>query len=51
MYQVRFRHLRSSGDPLRPHARERGLGDLGVLSRSTTRNSQPAGVSVIEPDR
>jgi len=43
--------LLGSGNRLRTHAGERGLGDLCVLQRSTARNTQTADVSIIEPDR
>lgn len=48
---VRTPRLLGSGNRLRTHAGERGLGDLGILQRSTARNTQTAGVSIIEPDR
>ncbi len=48
---ARTPRLLGSGNRLRTHAGERGLGDLGVLHRSTARNTQTAGVSIIEPDR
>jgi hypothetical protein len=36
---------------LRTDAGERGVRDLCVLHRSTARNTETAGVSIIEPDR